>query len=440
MNEIEIITVNGEESISTPVTKVELANYSDIEPQIAWEFANLIRIAATDFQYFGDWFSEGRVAENEKFILETTRELDGVKTNQSWIYAERKIAGSILEKYTILSEQEAELEESKEKFPDSDFYKYKIRKTYEFISYYPHKFEVDIDRFGFIAERQIGDKRLVFVIFRGTRELSEWFNNSQFKQINFLSTKENTDGFPHLGKVSIGFNKMYTSFRPGIWLENEQNNALSQTISEKIRNLIEKRRGFDIEEKSIRQVIAEFFSTELTETTSNTHIYVAGHSLGGALATLAAMDIVATDLNLTGESGGSKLTHPVNLHTFASPRVGDNLFADKFNELMVSNHIKAFRFANSEDLVAKIPLPVWLKMGTDLSAEKWSLLSGLRDTFNTITGGIFETDYQHVGIPIYFTHQARRKQSNGELNKTSNVGDNHNLTASYCGALPPIHD
>ncbi|NET71884.1 MAG: lipase family protein [Sphaerospermopsis sp. SIO1G2] len=274
-------------------------------------------------------------------------------------------------------------------------------------------------------------------------------NNVQFKQVGFLSTEEKNQGFPNCGQISLGFNKMYTTFRPGILLRNKFINNLEQTVNEKVIELIEKSRGFDIEEKSIYQAINEFYFDELTEPLDNTNIYITGHSLGGALATIATMDIVATDRNLKGDNIKPKLKNPVTLYTFASPRLGDNVFADKFNELTSNNYIRAFRLANSEDLVTKVPLSVWFRTGIDIDEESWDILDGARSTFNAVTGGVFETDYQHVGIPIYFTHQARRyKKLNEEgepvqdqggkpvMEDTATLGDNHNMTASYCGALP----
>ena len=81
--------------------------------------------------------------------------------------------------------------------------------------------DVDINRFGFIAEREEGERKIIFVVFRGTREPAEWFSNAQFKQVEFLKTEEdnpngnkNPKGIEGYGKISLGFNKMYTYFRP----------------------------------------------------------------------------------------------------------------------------------------------------------------------------------------------------------------------------------
>jgi len=62
-------------------------------------------------------------------------------------------------------------------------------------------------------------------------------------------------------------------------------------------------------------------------------LYITGHSLGGALATLA----------LTELGRGT-------LYTFGSPRVGDEEFSNIFNHLY-----KTYRFVNNNDVVPRIP-------------------------------------------------------------------------------------
>jgi pimeloyl-ACP methyl ester carboxylesterase len=74
-----------------------------------------------------------------------------------------------------------------------------------------------------------------------------------------------------------------------------------------------------------------------------TSLTICGHSLGGALATLLALDVAAN----TGL--GSALTSS----TYASPRTGDPSFADTYNQV-VPNTV---RIANRLDLVPKLPLP-----------------------------------------------------------------------------------
>lgn len=69
-------------------------------------------------------------------------------------------------------------------------------------------------------------------------------------------------------------------------------------------------------------------------------IVCVGHSLGGALATLAALDI---KLNVPGKQ--------VSCYTFGSPRVGNTEFAALYNKQVPDTH----RFVNDKDMVPTIP-------------------------------------------------------------------------------------
>ena len=70
---------------------------------------------------------------------------------------------------------------------------------------------------------------------------------------------------------------------------------------------------------------------------------VCGHSLGGALATLAALDIAA--------NAPAPFKNPT-VYTYASPRAGDEQFATTYNRLVPNT----FRIANELDVVPKVPL------------------------------------------------------------------------------------
>jgi len=69
-------------------------------------------------------------------------------------------------------------------------------------------------------------------------------------------------------------------------------------------------------------------------------LYVTGHSLGGALATLAALDIASN----------TPFTNPV-LYSIASPRVGDPSFAECFDAVVAT----CWRILNTLDLVPLLP-------------------------------------------------------------------------------------
>ena len=100
--------------------------------------------------------------------------------------------------------------------------------------------------------------------------------------------------------------------------------------------------------------------------TSDRTIWFTGHSLGAALATLAA--------NRYGKAQG--------LYTFGSPRVGDDDFADAF-------HVCAYRFVNNNDIVAKAPPPIRYKHIGDLKyIDRSGIVHENPDLGNRITDSI----------------------------------------------------
>ncbi|CAD7697530.1 unnamed protein product [Ostreobium quekettii] len=75
-------------------------------------------------------------------------------------------------------------------------------------------------------------------------------------------------------------------------------------------------------------------------------IYVTGHSLGGALATLAAAYMLE-DPELRDKVAGH--------YTFGSPRVAGPRFKKRFEALAPAGRALAHRFQNREDVVSKVP-------------------------------------------------------------------------------------
>jgi triacylglycerol lipase len=83
-------------------------------------------------------------------------------------------------------------------------------------------------------------------------------------------------------------------------------------------------------------------------------LWITGHSLGAALATLAAARLLKE--NVVGSISG--------LYTFGQPRTGDPAFAAWFDGLM---RARMFRFVNNNDIVPHVPLPPLYKhVGTFL--------------------------------------------------------------------------
>ncbi|NOR69816.1 MAG: DUF2974 domain-containing protein [Methylomarinum sp.] len=77
---------------------------------------------------------------------------------------------------------------------------------------------------------------------------------------------------------------------------------------------------------------------------NNQTIWLTGHSLGAALATLATGLIQTNEepLNVSG------------LYTFGSPRVGSHRFAKNFNY----DNACVYRFVNNNDVVTRVPLSI----------------------------------------------------------------------------------
>lgn len=73
----------------------------------------------------------------------------------------------------------------------------------------------------------------------------------------------------------------------------------------------------------------------------NQRIFLTGHSLGGALATLASLRLMKAKQSVTA------------LYTYGSPRVGDRDFRTDFNAVLLD---RTFRFINDEDGVARLPM------------------------------------------------------------------------------------
>lgn len=212
--------------------------------------------------------------------------------------------------------------------------------------------------FGFILKKDSD----FFVIFRGTLAPQEWVGNARARQVSFL-------GKESLGEVHKGFHAMYTRKDKGEFFNIDLNDNLPsmQTV---IENTIE---------KFIKQ-----------DTSGNSKIFVAGHSLGGALATLSTLHISKID----------SCPSPI-LYSFASPRVGDSKFAKQFTELK----LKCYRIANSEDRVPNIPWSVaFISM---LFPKAGSFLSRM-------VGDKLDKKYswEHIGQPIYFTAQWRSVAGN----------------------------
>ncbi len=172
---------------------------------------------------------------------------------------------------------------------------------------------------GFAARRG----RDSFVIFRGTRTAREWTKNLSFNLKEYP--------VPGYGEVHVGFLDVYASLR------------------ESLLAAVSALRG-------------------------SSRVFIAGHSLGGALATLAGPDILSLPR-----------ARIEAIYTFASPRAGNGEFARSFDRDFAE---RCFRIVNGSDIVTAVPLPV------PIGAGGW---------------------FAHAGTPVEFTAQLESVEKNHDL-------------------------
>lgn len=140
--------------------------------------------------------------------------------------------------------------------------------------------------FGFIAE---SDRQIV-IVFRGTSSTSDWISDAIARQTVYPYAK---DG----GLVHKGFLDIYNSAR--------------------------------------KQIISAISKLSPRKT-----LYLTGHSLGGCLASLCAVDLTTN----------TRFKEP-SIYTYGSPRVGNPDFASHFNRRTGPR----YRIYNTNDIVPELP-------------------------------------------------------------------------------------
>ena len=93
--------------------------------------------------------------------------------------------------------------------------------------------------------------------------------------------------------------------------------------------------------EAVQLVIDDICATVKEFRTDNQNLWVTGHSLGAALATLGTAFLQDAKIHVNG------------LYTYGQPRVGDNDFAAKFNIRFKS---RTFRVVNNCDIVTRVPM------------------------------------------------------------------------------------
>ena len=170
---------------------------------------------------------------------------------------------------------------------------------------------------GFVLTSERGN----IIAFRGTQTQVEWWQNLQATQQEYIHpTTGKQYGYVHAGYLNL-----------------------------------------------VRRQIRDLLLDAVNRIDSNVPCYVTGHSLGGAVATLSAMEIA---LNVP------QIRPQLQLYTYASPRIGDRIFAQAHSQLIPNS----YRIVNLSDSVPLVP-PI------------------------TIENKLVRANYAHVGQKWSFTTQ-----------------------------------
>ncbi|TYH05263.1 hypothetical protein ES288_A08G068800v1 [Gossypium darwinii] len=153
-------------------------------------------------------------------------------------------------------------------------------------------------------------RRDVVVAFRGTATCLEWLENLRATLTSLLDDVPNVDSNGGGAMVESGFLSLYTS-----------GNASCPSLQSMVR-------------EEIGRVLEAYGDEPLSLT-------ITGHSLGAALATLAAYDI-------NSNFGDAP---PVTVISFGGPRVGNQSFRCQLEK----RGTKILRIVNSDDLITKVP-------------------------------------------------------------------------------------
>jgi len=203
----------------------------------------------------------------------------------------------------LVYEKESEIEEKITKYYHFDGFYFYSKQTHKrlfkkalskilMILFRGQQSVVDL-QFMTLLKKNLYQQKSITIIFRGSNELEDWITNLRAQDENFYNRGYVHQGFYHASNLFLK-----TAYQ----------------------------------EERLNQYIRDILS-------NNTKVILAGHSLGGTMATLIGCHLLEQGINREN----------IEVYTFGTPPIGDQNFCNYYQD-----KLKLYRLVNENDVVAHL--------------------------------------------------------------------------------------